>query len=90
MALSNRARRSVMVAPAYADQVSPVADRLSRPAEAHRPTAPCQDLTRRRPAGADGSGSRARRSRLRERRAPSHRNRPPATSTHSQLAAISL
>ena len=41
-----------MLAPAYVDQVRPVAERKTKPAAAQTPTVPCRPRVRRRPRGA--------------------------------------
>lgn len=71
-----------MVAPAYADQVRPVAERKKNPAAAQTPTPPCSASVRRRPV--------VPRTLRRARRRENHSTSPPAEITHSQLAASSL
>ena len=69
-------------APAYVDQVRPVADRKKNPRAAQTPTEPCRPSVRRRPLV-----PRIFRS---ARRRLNQSTRPPPAITHNQLAANSL
>ncbi len=71
-----------MFAPAYVDQVRPVAERKMNPAAAQAPTVPCRPRVRRRPV--------VPRTLRRARRRENHSTRPALAITHSQLAANSL
>lgn len=78
-------RRVVMLAPACVDQVSPDAERNTKPASRMVPVVPWSHSVRALPDAGRGFLSVARRRSL-----PIQRTRPPRATTQSQEAASSL